>query len=35
MNRHCRAIIRDAKKLAADYDAIAKWHRTAAAQLEE
>jgi hypothetical protein len=35
MNRHCKAIIRDAKKLAADYEAIAKWHRTAAAQIEE
>jgi hypothetical protein len=35
MDRHCKAIIRDARKLAADYTAVAKWHRTAAAELEE
>lgn len=35
MRRHCNAIIRDAKKLAADYRAVAKWHRIAAEQLEE
>lgn len=35
MRRHCNAIIRDARKLAADYRAVAKWHRTAASQLEE
>ena len=35
MKKHCTAIIRDSKRLAADYRAIAKWHRIAATDLED
>jgi hypothetical protein len=35
MKKHCTAIIRDSKRLANDYRAIAKWHRIAATDLEE
>ena len=34
MRKHCNAIIRDARSLAGDYRAMAKWHRTMAADLE-
>ncbi len=34
MKKHCTAIIRDSKRLAADYRAMAKWHRIAAADLD-
>jgi hypothetical protein len=33
MRKHCNAIIRDARRLAADYRAMVKWHRTLAADL--
>ena len=35
MKKHCTAIIRDSKRLAADYRAMAKWHRIAAADLDD
>jgi hypothetical protein len=35
MKKHCNAIIRDSKRLAADYRAMAHWHRVAAADLNE
>lgn len=35
MKKHCTAIIRDSKRLAADYRAMAKWHRIAAADLKD
>jgi hypothetical protein len=35
MNRHCKAIMRAAKQLAAEYKSVAKWHRTAAADMED
>jgi hypothetical protein len=35
MNRHCKAIMRAAKQLAAEYKSVAKWHRTAAVDMED
>lgn len=34
MEEHCDAIVSDAKKLADDYRAVAKWHRIAAGELK-
>jgi hypothetical protein len=35
MKKHCKAIIRASEQLATEYKGMAKWHRTAAADLEE
>ena len=35
MKKHCTDIIRDSRRLAADYRAMAKWHRIAAADLDD
>ncbi len=35
MRKHCNAIIRDARRLAADYRAMARWHRTMAADSKD
>jgi hypothetical protein len=35
MKKHCTAIIRDSKRLAGDYRAMAKWHRITAADLND
>ena len=34
MDKHCDAIINDAKKLQADYKAFAQWHRLQAAETQ-
>ena len=35
MKKHCTAIIRDSRRLASDYRAMAKWHRIAADDLDD